>query len=294
MRDSKTNKLINQKLSEPNQNILQKIRTTKWTTENIPITKSESTINNSNLPLIGDDDRTKVIKRNLYMMARREGSLVGLRLIDLGCLEGGISFEMAREDMNVLGVEARKRNYLKCKLIEDYFELPNLKFLHLDVKNINKEAHGIFDIVLCLGLLYHLDNPMKFFNILNQITHDKSLLFLDTHIAPADRESLRCCDHREALSDITQFEYNGKIYEGRWFNEGSGYDQDSDHEWSAISNDRSFWLTQDSLIKALYFNGFKSIYIPYGFLEIEEEFSLREKYSRLYCVALRESYFEQF
>jgi hypothetical protein len=185
--------------------------------------------------------------------------------------------------MDVIGAEGRKINYLKCKLIEDYFELPNLRFLHLDVKNLNKKEHGIFDVVLCLGLLYHLDNPISFLDILHEVTHEKSLVFLDTHIAPVDQESFDCCVFKDHLSDITQFEYNGNIYDGRWYQENPT----EDSEWASVSNYRSFWLTQNSLIRALYFAGFKNIHNLYGFLEIEEEFGLRKKYSCLWCIALK-------
>jgi 2-polyprenyl-3-methyl-5-hydroxy-6-metoxy-1,4-benzoquinol methylase len=285
MRDTLTNKLIVQKWAAPDQNILKKIKTTKWTSHNIPLTQSESTMNINNIPLIGDDTRTKTIKKNLYMLVSREGSLSGLRLIDLGCLEGGVAFEMAREDMHVIGVEGRKTNYAKCRLIEDYFALPNLQFLFLDVKNLNKTEQGIFDVVLCLGLLYHLDNPFSFLNTLNEMTHEKSLVFLDTHIAPADPESYDFCIFKDVLSDITQLEYEGRRYQGRWYQDLTK----EDHEWASVSNYRSFWLTQTSLIEALYFAGFKNIYNLYGFTEIGEEFDLRKKYSRLWCIALKES-----
>lgn len=283
MRNTITNRLIVQKWAAPDENILKKIRTAKWTSHNIPLTRSESTMNVNNLPLIGDDVRTKTIKRNLYILADRSGSLAGLRLIDLGCLEGGVAFEMAREDMDVIGVEGRQINYSKCRLIEDYFGLSNLRFLLLDVKNLNKEEYGIFDVVLCLGLLYHLDNPLSFLNILNEITHEKSLVFMDTHVAPVDQESFDKCVFKDDLSDITAIEYNGKRYEGRWYQEFPT----EDNEWASVSNYRSFWLTQTSLIKAMYFAGFKNIYNLYGVVEIEEEFALRKKYSRLWCIALK-------
>ena len=75
MIDTMTNKLIVQKWAAPDQNILEKIKTTKWTSHNIPLTQSESTMNINDLPLIGDDGRTRTIKRNLCMLAGREGSL---------------------------------------------------------------------------------------------------------------------------------------------------------------------------------------------------------------------------
>jgi hypothetical protein len=117
------------------------------------------------------------------------------------------------------------------------------------------------------------------------MTHEKSLVFLDTHIAPADPESYDFCIFKDVLSDITQLEYEGRRYQGRWYQDLTK----EDHEWASVSNYRSFWLTQTSLIEALYFAGFKNIYNLYGFTEIGEEFDLRKKYSRLWCIALKES-----
>ncbi len=284
-----TNKLLIQKLQKPNYNILQKIRTVNWTSHNIPLTQNESTIDKKDLPLIGNDIRTNVIKKVLYRFVSRNNSLAGLRLIDLGCLEGGIAFEMAREDMEVVGIEGRKSNFLKCQLIKQYFEFPNLNFVHLDVKKINKDLVGVFDVVLCLGLLYHLDNPVSFLEILCQITHDKSIIFLDTHIAPSNQE-LFDCDFKDKLSDLVQFEYNDKEYEGRWYQEGLEEDQLFDDSWAAVSNLRSFWLTESSLMRALFFSGFKNIFKLYGCFEIDKEFELRRQYSRIWCVAVKSIY----
>ena len=122
------------------------------------------------------------------------------------------------------------------------------------------------------------------------ITHEKSLVFIDTHIAPVDQESLDQCVFKEGLYDIIQFEYEGRSYDGRWYQEIPT----EENEWASVSNERSFWLTETSLIRALYNSGFKNIYNLYGFNEIEEEFGLRKKYSRLWCIALKEPWCEQF
>ena len=290
MKETKTNQFIQHTLADPNAVLLNKIKKMKWTSHNIPLTLSETTLDNQ--PLIEHDPRTRVIKDNVYGLASKGSSLAGLRLIDLGCLEGGLSFEMAREDMEVVGVEGWEPNYLKCQLIAEYFNLPNLRFYHLDVKNLNSNTYGLFDVVLCCGLLYHLDDPVRFFKTLNAITHDTSIVFLDTHIAPSDAQ-LSACFAKAALSGITSYQSEGKRYEGRWYKE---YEPGliSQHEWTSVSNANSFWLTQTALFKALYHAGFKHIYNLYGAFEIEHEFELRQQQSRVYCIAVKDGYFEKF
>ena len=64
MKQTKTNELIQQKLAAPDALLLNKIKTMKWTSHNIPLTLSETTLNNQ--PPIEHDPRTRVIKDNLY------------------------------------------------------------------------------------------------------------------------------------------------------------------------------------------------------------------------------------
>ena len=293
MNCTKTNQLILQKMAAPDLNLLETIKRTHWTSHNIPLTFSESTLGKSQ-PVIADEERTRAIKNILYLFAGRQGSLAGRVALDLGCLEGGLAFEMAREDMKVLGVEGRDSNYLKCKLIQEYFEMPNLEFIHLDVRKLNKTSHGVFDVVLCCGLLYHLDNPFEFLARLYDMTNDSSVLFLDTHFAPSDGESLDAFRYKHQLSSIDTYQYDGRRYEGRWYTEYPDELEPCSHPWAALSNSRSFWPSHDSLIKALFHAGFRNIYNVYGAFDIELEYSLRKEFSRLFCFAVKETFFGRF
>lgn len=270
----------------PNELLLGKIREKNWTSHNIPLTRKISTMGDA-VPLIGNDRRVQVIKNNLRFIKKSE--LTGLRLIDLGCLEGGLSFEMACEGMNVVGVEGRVLNYEKCALLKDYFNLSNLNFICSDVKKLSKNEHGVFDIVLCCGLLYHLDNPMSFIDILDDITNNDSIVFLDTHIAPSDID-MHSYIYKDSLSHFDKLTYKNISYEGRWYNEYPEEAIGSDNEWTAVSNPKSFWLSLNSLIKALFYGGFRRINILYGSFDIDQELEFKNTYSRLYCIATKNNF----
>ena len=225
-------------LREAESTLLSAIRRQTWTSHNIRLTETESTLG-PDRPLIGDDARTVTIKR---LIRRLLGERRTLRILDLGALEGGLSLEMAREGWDALGIEGRDTNFRKADLIRQYFALPNLHFELRDVKTLAPERDGRFDVVLCCGLLYHLDEPFGFLRTLRAITNDEGLLFVDTHVAPEDMRSL---DPAYKLSELETV----AGYEGRWFEEpsrGSVLDQ----QWSAVSNTRSFWPTRRSLIRA--------------------------------------------
>ena len=315
-----------------------------WTSHNLPLTHKTSTIPGA--LTMSEEVRTQVLKKDLYHLFFQErGTLAGLRVLDLGCLEGGLSFEMAREDMDVLGVEGRASNYQKCQLIKRYYSLPNLNFVHLDVMNLNRQEHGVFDVILNCGILYHLADPLGFLHRMSSLTHDRTVLFLDTHFAPADTRSPRrraSSDGRSlpgglpqpllgaigtrirrALRKISR-RLDGPSYRGqnRWtlptrcptsrplnttmkhsraagFKNGQTATQtatqtdDAEHPWSSISGADALWLTFPSLLRALYGAGFTNIYNLYGAFEINYEFALRQRHSRLYLFAVKDGFFRR-
>lgn len=290
MGDPKIEQLIQARLQNPDEALLEKARALDWTSHNIPLTLSESTLG-PDQPLIGDDTRMRAIKDCLRSFSAYRGGLSGLRSLDLGCLEGGLSFEMAREGANAFGVEGREQNVAKCEFVRALFQLPNLDFAHLDVKDLDPGAHGVFDIVLCCGLLYHLDDPVGFLEQLESLTHDETILFLDTHVSPDDSQ-LEHCFQRENLGPIETIERKGQSYEGRWFREFSTDEERESSRWTAVSNPTSFWLSEKSLVEAVYRSGFNRIFNVIGSFPLELEQALRKEYSRVFFVAVKDGYFK--
>jgi 2-polyprenyl-3-methyl-5-hydroxy-6-metoxy-1,4-benzoquinol methylase len=291
MKITQAEQRVRERWESPDPLILQRIRDRMWTSHNIPLSLDESTLG-ANQPLIGDDRRTTLVKETVSTLLGGPDALPGKSLLDLGCLEGGLSFEMAREDMVVLGVEGRLSNYEKCALIKDYYGLANLDFSHLDVKDLSVGEHGTFQAILCCGLLYHLDDPVAFLGLLNELTEDHGVLFLDTHIAPSDAD-LSASAHAQHLSELRSYEHEGTRYRGRWYTEYDEGAPGSDDQWTAVSNYRSFWLTHRSLIRALYRSGFTRIFQLFGGFEIDTEFELQTRYSRVYLAAVQERFFSR-
>ena len=267
-------------LQNPDRSRLEELRRQHWTGHNIPLSLTESTLG-MDRGLIGEDPRTVTIKS---LIRRFVTSSNPIRILDLGSLEGGLSFELAREGWSVTGMEGRSANLDKAEMIRSYFGLENLKFELRDVKTLSPERDGRFDAVICCGLLYHLDDPFTFLRTLRTITTEEGLLFVDTHVAPDDA-SARHATYAQHLSERVTFREGGHDYEGCWFAEpsrGSVLEQ----QWSAVSNARSFWPTRTSLIRAMYHAGFPSILELFGMFDIDREFGLREQFSRLYLAGV--------
>lgn len=232
--------------------------------------------------MIGANGRTVAIKS----LIRRFFPGRSVSVLDLGSLEGGLSFEMAREGWDTTGVEGREANFRKAELIAAYYALPNLRFILKDAKELSPEVEGQFDVILCCGLLYHLDRPIDHLRQLQTMLAPEGLLFLDTHVAP-DQDAARYGTHEASLSEPVVVRDGEHEYDGRWWAEPAEGDL-RERMWSAISNSRSLWLSRRSLIRALYHSGFHAIDELYGMYDIELEFALRDQFSRLYLACRRE------
>jgi hypothetical protein len=250
----------------------QKLKNQNWTAHNIRLNPEVTTIPGQ--PDFAEtDERLKAILRVLRLL--HDEDLTSLRIADLGCLEGGFAWALARRGASVLGIEARAANLSKALLLKEHFQLDRLEFIQEDAKAFSFERFGSFDVVLALGILYHLDSPVEW---LSQIAGATQHLIVDTHFAPATGEALALIDPRISnLSEIIQIRHGQHDYEGRWFTE---YGEDVDPEpqlWASYSNHRSFWLTKESLLVAMCRAGFDLVfeqhdYSAYSYRHFEQVF----------------------
>jgi predicted nicotinamide N-methyase len=232
------------------------------------------------------DERLKAISRTLSVLYR--GKVDGLRVADLGSLEGGFALALASRGAQVLGIEARVRNLEKAHLLEEHFELENLKFVLGDVKDFSEERFGVFDIVLALGIVYHLDDPIPWLRQIASAT--KTVLIVDSHYAPVDDAGLAKMDPRIShLGPLEQIQFEGWTCEGRWFKE---YDSKADREaqlWASYSNRSSFWLTKESLLLGLVRAGFDLVVEQHDYsAHLYRYFSVT--YPRAMIVAIKTSH----
>lgn len=197
------------------------------------------------------------------------GPREGLRLADLGCLEGGYAVEFARAGFDVLGVEVREANIAACQWVKQRVNLPRLNFVQDDAWNI--AAHGPFDVMFCCGLFYHLDRPRQFLKVLAGAT--RKLLILQTHFS-TDEENPRF-----NLSPLT--ETDG--LRGRWYSEFASDEAFADRanaRWSSWDNTRSFWVRRQNLLEAMHAVGFDLVLEQYDSLGPEIAATMDSGYYR--------------
>jgi hypothetical protein len=72
----------------------------------------------------------------------------------------------------VVGVDIRPENIRRAELVRDHLGVDSdrLGFLLADVFDPVVATLGPFDVVLCLGLIYHLENPIGALRIAHRLT----------------------------------------------------------------------------------------------------------------------------
>ena len=170
------------------------------------------------------------------------------RILDLGCLDGMFSIEFALHGANTIGVEIRDANIKKAMFCNEVLGLQNLEFRQDDVRNISVESFGIFDAIVCSGVLYHLTavDAINLINTMYEMTN--RLIVIDTHVALEPKEP---------------FLHNSDEYWGSIFREHSDHatpEEKAKNLLASADNPTSFWFTRPSLINILSKAGFASVY----------------------------------
>jgi SAM-dependent methyltransferase len=214
-----------------------------WTAHNVRLADGVYTI--SEFPA---GDEVKLRRVTQVVSDLLGGRFEGARILDLACLEGMYALELARRGADVVAIEGREANLEKARFAARALDLDRIDFRLGDVRDLSRERHGEFDVVLCLGILYHLDAPdlFPFADRLAEVC--RRALVIDTAVADRARET---------------YEHDGATYSGRRLVEHAPDSTEEERAaavWSSLDNLSAFALTRPSLQSVLARAGFTSVY----------------------------------
>jgi len=213
-----------------------------WTAHNISIGQGVFTISGE---VVGDEVKLRRVVQIVADICNRPIS--DLRVLDLACLEGMYGIEFSRQGAQVCAIEGREANLEKARFAARALSLGNIEFHQDDVRNLSKEKYGTFDVVLCLGILYHLDAPRVFTFLENMFAACTRVAVIDTHISLHPKQA---------------YFHRGKIYRGKTVEEHALKATQEERKkklWSSLDNPTSTYFTRPSLYRLLYDLGFTSV-----------------------------------
>jgi len=177
------------------------------------------------------------------------------KILDLGCLEGGISLALAQQGAHCTGVDVRPSHLAKAAFASRALRLHRrCRWLEADVTDPNLwKRLGRFDLVICSGLLYHLDagDLLPLLHHLRTACSDRGMALIDTNIAPAPQACV-------------ELPGQPPLWGCHWEEHPPAADQQERlaASWSSYRNNQAFWLTERSLTNALITAGFGTVLKP--------------------------------
>ena len=106
-----------------------------------------------------------------------------LSAVDLACHQGWFSTQLAQSGVGrVIGVDARPEHIADAGLIRDALRLPQIELVESDVHALDTQSLGTHDLVLCFGLIYHLENPVGALRVARALT--RRMCIVETQVVP--------------------------------------------------------------------------------------------------------------
>ena len=111
--------------------------------------------------------------------------LTGWRVLDVGCNAGFYSFELARRGADVTGIDVDERYLAQARWACGQFGLEeHVRFERMQVYDLAHREDLAFDLILFMGVFYHLRYPLLGLDIVAQKA--RRLLVFQTLAMPGD------------------------------------------------------------------------------------------------------------
>lgn len=106
------------------------------------------------------------------------GDLTGLRALDIGAMDGAHSLELAQRGAEVTAFDIQPPTHTGFATMRKLHDLP-LSHFCASVYDLSPGVHGTYDLVLFLGVYYHLKNPLAALANINAVLPTGGLMLLE-------------------------------------------------------------------------------------------------------------------
>jgi 2-polyprenyl-3-methyl-5-hydroxy-6-metoxy-1,4-benzoquinol methylase len=136
------------------------------------------------------------------------GSLKGKRVLDVGCNAGFWSLAAIEAGCDyVLGLDGRQMHVDQANFVFEVKGVPRERYLFVtgDIFKADLLEHGHFDVVLCLGFLYHVSKHLNLLEIMSEVNKDILLIDTTLSLAPGSKLVMRR-ERLESPRDAVDYE----------------------------------------------------------------------------------------
>lgn len=106
-------------------------------------------------------------------------TMSGLRVLDVGCSDGFFSFEMEKRGAEVVAIDFVPEDYSGFATASRIIG-SGVEYRMDNIYNVAPERYGYFDVILFMGVLYHLRNPLGGLDALRSVMKEGAQLFVGT------------------------------------------------------------------------------------------------------------------
>jgi tRNA (mo5U34)-methyltransferase len=108
------------------------------------------------------------------------GSLQGKVILDIGCNNGYYLYQIAKQNPKyLLGIDPVVPYYLQYEMLRQFYPLPNTDYFLMGVQDI-VHMPKTFDVVFCMGILYHHPDPIGILRTIFQSLRPGGLLIVES------------------------------------------------------------------------------------------------------------------
>ena len=110
---------------------------------------------------------------------KQHAKLINKRVLDVGCGGGILSEALAKEGAIVTGIDQAK-SAISIATEHATSQALNIEYIQTDINAYAEQENKQYDVIVCMELLEHIENPDALIQTLSQLLKPHGFLFLST------------------------------------------------------------------------------------------------------------------
>ncbi|MGF6923391.1 class I SAM-dependent methyltransferase [Paraburkholderia sp. 40] len=199
----------------------------------------------SDVPGIGLGDVPAFNDHRIHWLETQCGGFGGKSILELGPLEGGHTYMMARAGAsNILSIESNSKAFLKCLIVQNALKF-NAQFMYGDFRPMLAKRERRFDLILASGVLYHMTDPVA---LLSDMARASDSICIWTHYYDPNLAGTNARMKRHVSPDPTHTRFGDRLVETH---RHDYLEFLTNEKFAGGSAPYSQWMTRDSLLGVL-------------------------------------------